>query len=102
MHNTILLRQGALPGGWVANVATDQANSGGEIRGQCLRGAVDLGIEVIEDSDLAAAAKKFARQMRTDKTGTSGDEYPGSHSHASILEHFPYYYEPDRVCEVPI
>jgi hypothetical protein len=85
VHNTILLRQGALPGGWVANVAADQVDSGGKVRCKGLLCAMNLGTEVIEDSDLAAAAKKFARQMGADKTGTSGDEYPGSHSHASIL-----------------
>ena len=55
----------------VADVAADQLHVGVEIVGAAPRFAVNLGIEIVEDPNFAAALQKRVGQMRPDETRTS-------------------------------
>jgi hypothetical protein len=63
------------PDALIAHIAADEANGGLEIRRELVIAAVDLRAEAVEECDGVAFEEESSRQMGSDKTSATGDEY---------------------------
>ena len=68
----------------VADVAGNQFDFGIEVVGSFASVAMDLRVEIVEDSYAMAASEECVRQMRADEAGTTCNENCSAHSGAFL------------------